>query len=262
MKQWVSLAEGLKLPGLRLAVLRAGVPSPWSELCRALFHVKKLDYAQIDARDPATGLSLLKATTAQESFPVAFWNDEPPRANWLEILQLAERLSDEPRLLPESSADRARMIGLCAELCSEDGFGWNRRLLLTHQLLTDSGFGERERRIGHYLAGKYGYQESRLQHSVRRCEDIVATFARLHAAQSSTENSFFEGNALSAIDLAWAAFATLIRPLPPEQCPMSDLWRTLYTWEPAETPREIVSALLARRDWVYTNYLELPVTVN
>ena len=35
----------------------------------------------------------------------------------------------------------------------------------------------------YYLAAKYGYQASRVHHSMQRCEDIVATFARLHAAQ-------------------------------------------------------------------------------
>src|SRR5262249_50440460 len=91
MKPWISLAEGLKLAGLRLAVARASMPSPWSELCRGLFHVKGLDYQQLDARDPVTGLALLKSTTAQESVPVAFWNDERPRAYWLEQISLAER---------------------------------------------------------------------------------------------------------------------------------------------------------------------------
>ena len=84
MKAWISLSDGLKRPGLRLVLLRAGVPSPWSELCRAIFHVKQLDYEQLEGRDPVTGLALLRQTTAQESMPVAFWNDERPRTNWLE----------------------------------------------------------------------------------------------------------------------------------------------------------------------------------
>jgi hypothetical protein len=261
MKLWVSLTDGLKLAGLRLALVRSVMPSPWSEFCRALFHVKGMDYVQIDARDPESGLALLRTETAQDSLPVAFWNGERPRTNWLEILHLSERLGDLPRLLPDSCERRASVIGLCAELCGEEGFGWHRRILLTHRLLNDSGFGERERRIGQYLAGKYGYEESRLEHSLRRCEDIVSSFARLHAAQDSPVSIFFSGNELSAIDLAWAVFAALITPLPPEHCPMSDLWRALYTWQPTETPREVVAALLHRRNQIYQRYLELPVAV-
>jgi hypothetical protein len=258
MKQWISLSEGLARPGLRLALVRAGIPSPWSELCRAIFRVKQIDYEQIDGRDATTGLALLKTTTAQESMPVAFWNDERPRANWLELLHLGERLREEPRLLPAECEARARTIGLCAELASEGGFGWHRRILLTHEMLTNAGFGERERRIGHYLAAKYGYQPNGVERSAQRCEDIVTAFGRLHAA-SGESSLYFEGNCVSALDLAWAAFAALIRPLPNEQCPMSDTWRALYTWQPVNTSRELVSSLLQRRDRIYAEHFELPV---
>ena len=260
MKEWISLADGLSRPGLRLALVRSGMASPWSEFCRAIFHVKQLEYEQVDGRDPVTGLRLLKEATAQESMPVAFWNDERPRTNWLELLHLADRLREEPRLLSDKCEDRVRTIGLCAELCSEGGFGWHRRVSLIHNLLTNSDFSERERRIGHYLAGKYGYQASRVHDSMQRCEDIVATFARLHAAQNGP-GSYLNGNSLSAIDLAWAAFAGLIRPLPQEQCPMSDTWRALYGWEPVNTPAETVNALLQRRDRIYAEHLQLPVVV-
>jgi len=256
MKPWISLSEGLARPGLRLALVRAGIPSPWSELCRAIFRVKQIDYEQVDGRDPTTGLALLKTTTAQESMPVAFWNDERPRSNWLELLHLAERLREEPRLLPDESESRARVVGLCAELCSEGGFGWHRRILLTHEMLTNASFGEREKRIGHYLAGKYGYHADRVQRSAQRCEEIVAGFARLHAAR---DGLYFEGNSVSALDLAWAAFAGLIRPLSQDQCPMSETWRTLYTWQPTKTSPNLVSALLQRRDRIYAEHFELPV---
>jgi len=258
MKPWISLSEGLARSGLRLALVRAGIPSPWSEFCRAIFRVKRIDYEQVDGRDPVTGLALLKTTTAQESMPVAFWNDERPRATWLELLHLAESLREEPRLLPEECAARARMIGLCAELCSEGGFGWHRRILLTHEMLTNAAFGERERRIGQYLAAKYGYRPDGVQRSSQRCEEIVATFARVHAARSGA-GLYFEGDSVSVLDLAWAAFSALIRPLPQEQCPMSDTWRALYSWQPANTSAAAVSALLQRRDRIYAEHLELPV---
>ena len=126
--------------------------------------------------------------------------------------------------------------------------------------MTNSEFSERERRIGHYLAGKYGYQASRVNYSMQRCEDIVATFARIHAAQKGL-GTYLDGNSLSAIDLAWAAFAALIRPLPQEHCPMSDIWRALYAWEPVNTSAETVNALLQRRDRIYAEHLQLPVVV-
>ena len=77
-------------------------------------------------------------------------------------------------------------------------------------------------------------------------------------AKSGREQS---GSAQSAIDLAWAAFAALIRPLPQEHCSMSDTWRSLYTWEPMMTSAQTVGALLQRRDRVYAAHLRLPVVV-
>jgi glutathione S-transferase len=178
----------------------------------------------------------------------------------IELLHLAERLREAPRILPDKCEARVRTIGLCAELCSEGGFGWHRRVLLIHNLLANGAFHQRERRIGHYQAGKYGYQASQVDQSMQRCEDIVATFARLHAAQNGP-GSYLDGNSLSAIDLAWAAFAALIRPLPQEHCPMSDSWRALYCWEPVDTSAETVSALLQRRDRIYAEHLRLPLVL-
>ena len=254
--EWLTLREGLAATGLRIAPVR-GVPSPWSELCRALFHVKHIPFALISARDPQLGLSELKAATAQESLPVVFWSSERPRAGWLEQLSLAERLADRPKLLPESPRERAFVIGFLSELCAEGGFGWHRRLLLIERMLTESGYGERERAIGHYLADKYGYTSASLVESRYRCESIVAAFAALDI----TAEGFFAGTSLSALDLGWAAFAALIQPLPHDLCPMNALWRDLYTWTPAQSAPDAVAALLAHRDRIYRDWLELPVLV-
>jgi hypothetical protein len=256
MTEWLTLTEGLTAAGLRIAPVRE-VPSAWSELCRALFHVKQIPAALISARDPKTGLSELKAATGQESLPVVFWESERPRAHWLEQISLAERLSDSPRVLPDSPSDRAVIIGFLAELCSEGGFGWHRRLIMIERLLTDSAFGARERAIGQYLAAKYGYTGATLIDSRRRCETIVATFAALDVAGTT----FLAGNSLSALDLGWASFAGLIRPLPNDKCRMDPLWRDLYTWTPADTAPEAVAALLAHRDRTYRDWMQWPASL-
>lgn len=252
------------MDGLRLAVPRSGVPSPWSEFCKAIFHVKGVDYVPLDAEDPAARLTtLLGPTTGQQSLPVAFWNKERPRSHWLEILHLAERIKDRPPLLPAVVEERARTIGLCAELCGEDGFGWHRRILIIHTLLTHPAFGEAQRKLGRYLAEKYGYQDESVPRSRQRCEASVAMFARIAIGVNPTSSSFFDsGRGLTALDLCWAAFAAFIRPLPPEDCPMSTGARAVYTWQPTETAPELVEALLYRRDRVYRELLELPVIVD
>ena len=117
------------------------------------------------------------------------------------------------------------------------------------------GFGERERAIGQYLAKKYRHNTDSVEHSTQHCEAIVATFANLRAAG----RDYLAGSNLTALDLAWAAFAALIQPLPEGLCPMKPLWRDLYTWRPAMTSLHIVEELLSFRERIYRDCLPLPV---
>ena len=255
MSSWLSLEQALGARGLRIAPVRAGLPSPWSEFVRACIHVKRIPFSLVDARDPDGGLGSIKTLTGQASLPVVFWNDERPRSNWLEQLTLAERISPNPRLLPEDPAARAKVVGLIAELCSEAGFGWHRRVMMIARLLTEPTFGERERGIGRYLSQKYRYDTDSGDGSAKQCEEIVSTFASLRAGG----HDYLLGSNLTALDLAWAAFAALIQPLSEALCPMKPLWRDLYTWMPSMTPHHAVEDLLAFRERIYRDWLTLPV---
>jgi len=257
MTSWLTLEEGLAAPGLRIAPVRSGVPSPWSEFCRALFQVKKIPFALVSARDPKSGLAGLKAATGHDVLPVVLWNEERPRASWIEQLALAERLAPRPPLLPEKPVERAHVSGFLAELCAEGGFGWSRRIVMIDKLLHDGRYCDRERAIGHYLAGKYGYHDTSVAAATRRCEDVLAAFARL----AELDAAYLAGPTLTALDLGWAAFAALISPLPESACAMHPLWRDMYTWMPTETAPAVVEALLARRDRIYQEWLELPVVL-
>lgn len=255
MTTWLSVEEGMAVKGLRIAPLHAKVPSPWSEFCRALFHVKKFPYALIAARDPKAGLAAFKAATGHDVLPVVFWNEERPRASWIEQLALAERLAPEPALLPNTPLERARVTGLLSELFMEGGFGWCRRLMMIDRLLHESHYGDRERVIGQYLAAKYGYQGASMDDARRRCEEVLAEFARL----ARPDAPYLLGPTLTALDLGWAAFAALVLPLPEADCAMHPMWRDLYSWVPTQTAPEVVEALLVRRDGIYREWLELPV---
>jgi len=255
MTAWLTLEQALGAPGLRVAPVRAGLPSPWSEFVRACFHVKRIPYSLVDARDADRGLTSIKTLTGQASLPVVFWNDERPRSNWLEQLVLAERISLTPRLLPEDPVERAKVVGLIAELCSEGGFGWHRRVMMIARLLTEPTFGERERGIGQYLSQKYRHNTDSVEGSTKHCEAIVSTFAGLRASG----HDYLSGSRLTALDLAWAAFAALIQPLSEDLCPMKPLWRDLYTWMPSLTPHHTVEALLSFRERIYRDWLPLPV---
>jgi glutathione S-transferase len=258
MTSWLTLEQALGTPGLRVAPVRAGLPSPWSEFVRACFHVKRIPFSLVDARDADRSFTSVKRLTGQESLPVVFWNDERPRANWLEQLVLAERISSEPCLLPDDPLGRAKMVGLIAELCSEAGFGWHRRVMMISRLLTEPTFGERERGIGQYLSKKYRHNTDSVEASTKRCEAIICAFADLRA----TGHEYLSGSVLTALDLAWAAFAALIQPLSENLCPMKPLWRDLYTWMPSVAPPSEVNALLSLRERIYRNCLPLPIDVS
>jgi glutathione S-transferase len=253
--QWLTLEQGLAASGLRIAPVRAKVPSAWSELAKACFRVKGIPIALVDARDPESGLASIRVLTAQESLPVVWWNDARPRTNWLEQIHLAERIVPKPALLPSAPVERARIVGLASELCSEDGFGWHRRVLMIDRLLVDPTFGERERRIGQYLASKYRNDSDSIGRSIARCEDITRAFAEMAAASAD----YLIGSSLTVLDLASAAFAAMIKPLPEEVCPMSRLWRDLFTWIPSATEAPLLQALLTHRDRIYREWLSLPL---
>jgi glutathione S-transferase len=266
--EWVTLENANILPGLRLAVVRAGVPSPWSEFARAVFDSRRIPYIQVDARDPAGGYSRLKHLSSQESLPVAFWNDERPRTTWHDIVALGERLARNEQgrpgapvavsLLPAGVENRVRAFGVCDELLGEGGFCWNRRLMFCAKLVRDDA-PEQERRVGKYLSRKYASVDVSAEEAQARAEQTLAYLAKLLRVQQERGSPFCVGDSLSIADFAWAACAALIQPLPENLCPMVSFFRDAFTWTPAETPGEDVAQLLAHRDRMYAQYLRLPV---
>ena len=116
------------MPGLRLA-LTCHAPAPYSMSAKAIFALKQVPYvavAQIGASENET----LQAWTGHRNAPVAVYNEEAPRAGWLEILNLAERLGTGPALVPQDIELRMQMVGLTNELIGENGLIWNMRLLM------------------------------------------------------------------------------------------------------------------------------------
>ncbi len=256
MAEWVPFDKGISAPGVRLILGRFGIPSPWSEFCRAIFDVKSIAYLLVDARDAQGTYRALKPLTAQESVPVVLIGQERPRSNWLEQLYAAERLSSTIPLLPADVAERSMTIGLVAELCGEGGFGWCRRLQFIEQLLAPDS-SARDRQAGKYLHAKYG---TTTEHDNElRSEAVVSLLANRLRAQKLAGRSMFIGEQITALDLAWAAFAALVQPLPESVCPMHGRWRELFSWVPKTVHADDLSLLLAHRDRIYHDFLKLPV---
>lgn len=250
---WLDVAAARDLPGLRL-VLTRGVPGPWGESAKALFHVKGVPFVRV-AQQLGSGNEALLAWTGRDDAPIAVWNDEPPRHAWMDIALLAERIAPDPPLLPQSVEERALVFGLGRELCGELGLGWCRRLMLVDQLMKAAP----DLPITRHLASRYGYAPETAAAAPRRTIEIVGAFSRQLAAQRARGRRFLVGDALSALDLWWAAFAAMLEPLPPELCPMRADTRAAYVVRDPALRAAIDPALLAHRDAIYRDFLELPV---
>jgi len=257
MATYVEVEEALKISGLRV-VLSPGVPGPWSEAAKGILHVKKIPYTKVRQEVGGQNLPLLR-WTAQTTAPAFVYNDERPRSLWIDQLYLAERLAPEPPLIPSAIDERMLMFGLSNELCGENGFGWARRLMLFHATLGDPKASEAAKKGLAFMSNKYGYESAAAEGAPARVAEILRALASQLASQQAKGSRFLVGNRLSALDIYWAAFAALVQPLPQDQCPMPQGYRRMYTCSDAVVMQAMTPQLLAHRDFIYHDYLELPI---
>lgn len=254
--EFVGIEEAIEGKGLRMMVV-GGVPSPWGEAAKGIFHIKgipwqavRLDYAS----EPQAKWA------RRRSGPVVVVDDEAPRHGWAEILLLAERLAPAPTLLPEDPALRATVFGLAHEICGEAGLCWSRRLQLVHGGAADGqgrhGFPEP---VAQYLGNKYGYRPAEGAGYGQRVAQLLGLFASRLKAQQAMGREFLVGEAMTAVDVYLATAMALFAPLPAEQCAMNGSIRAAFetlddTVRPALDP-----VLLQHRDLMYDRYLERPL---
>lgn len=187
------------------------------------------------------------------------WNDERPRSTWTEQLYLAERLQPTPSLIPAEINERMAMFGYCNELCGENGFGWSKRLTMIHSMLTNPEIGEGTRTFWAGFGQKYGYSPEGAEAAPARMAEILRTLGAKLEQQQTKGSKFFIGDQLSALDIIWATFAALVQPLPPEQCPMATGFRGFYVNTDPTVADAVSPTLLEQRDFIYQEYLELPI---
>lgn len=250
--EYKSIAEAREMKGLRLLTLR-GLPSPWSQAARGIFYVKKLDPIKVELAEGEPRESL-REWTGQDAFPAAMLDDERPRTGWEEILWLAERLAPEPRLVPAEPALRARMFGLSREICGEMGLGWCRRLV---------GLGGAMRSGASPLLAamnlKFGSSDAEMEQAQGRILEVLGLLHDQLAESKRAGHSYLLGPDLTALDIYWATFCNIVRPLPPEQMPYPEPMRAVFEASDAETRAATTPELLAHRDFIYEMHLELPV---
>jgi len=257
MNDYVPIEEARTTPGLKL-VATPGVPNPWTEAVKGILYVKRLDHVRV-AQIAGERNAELVSWTGINSAPILIHESAPPKSGWSDILLLAERLAPEPRLIPADERERAIMFGLAHELCSEDGFGWNRRLLFfadTETALAKlgdsvdrSGFDRMNRKYGH--GGDAAHARARL--------GAILRMLSRHLLARRPFGLHYLGDRLTALDIYSATFMAMIRPLPLDLCPISpDLHASYTATDPAiiEAADEI---LFEHRDFIYRTYLELPL---
>lgn len=245
--------EAQDLPGLRLA-LTTGLPAPWSMTARFMFDVKKIPYIPVEQLGGQPNEELI-AWTGHRNAPVAMYNDEPARTNWADIIDLAERLEPEPRLVPDNAEDRVRMFGLANELAGAAGLTYNARHAMTANLLAA---GEGLKEIAERFAKSYGYSEAAAAGATARMKQNLAILTSQLEDQKVKGSRYFIGDGLTALDLIWASFSNTLRPLPEDKNPMPAHMRAMY--EGMGDKVDVPQILLDQRDYIYDTYIELPLT--
>ncbi|MCH2184422.1 hypothetical protein MK280_00960 [Myxococcota bacterium] len=253
---WLSPGEARKQDGLRL-VLTVGVPGPWGEAAKGLLVAKGIPFLRV-IQKPGKANEALLAWTGEINAPQAIEAQKPALNRWNDLIFMAESLKATPPLIPEDPTDRTQMFGLLHELCGQDGFGWNRRQLLFAPLLSLPAHHPGRRSVAD-MAERYGCSERGAARAPQRCAEVLTLLAQQCRTQIARGSQFLIGDQLSALDIYWAAFAALIEPLPEDLCPMAPAMRAGYGQRHPVIDAAIAPELMAHRDRIYANHLELPI---
>jgi glutathione S-transferase len=250
--EYVDVATARDMVGLRL-VLTRGVPGPWSESAKALFRLRDVAFVPVEQKATAANEALVE-WTGHRNAPIAMYESEPPRAHWLEILQLAERLGSGPSLLPESPDECETVIGLSHLICGEGGLVWNGR----HLMLRAGHQAQGDKVLSSPMYRDYGYSEETVAAAPMRIEAIVDRLSRQAAAQRERGRDYLVGESLSAVDVYWAFFSQLFDALPDAQNPMPEWLRAVWQGAAAAIG-PIDPNLLDQRTRVFERHIELPL---
>ena len=254
--QYLSVEEAIARPGLRMVVV-GDVPSPWGEAAKGILHIKRIEWAAVRLRYDSDALKTW--TGGRRDGPIAFYEQEPARPGWAEILLLAERLAPTPALLPADAAERALLFGIAHEICGEAGLGWARRLQLIHAGL--NGSGGFPPRIAAYLGKKYGYSPELGAAAAERVASLLRTLVARLRAQRAAGSRYHLGNTLTALDVYSATFSAMFAPLSHEQCAMDATTRAAFETKDAVVDAALDPILFEHRDMVYAQHLELPLAL-
>ena len=252
--EYLSVEAARDQPGLRLA-LTAGVPGPYSMAAREIMDLKNVPFVPVEQVAAGANEELV-AWTGHRNAPIAVYENEAPRAGWLDILNLAERLGDGPSLLPDKLEERMAMVGLVNEMIGENGMLWQMRIILFGLGGPDRAAKEAERNP---MYKDYGYSEAALATAEAKVHAVLDAMDSQLARQRGAGSEFFFGARMSAADVYWAFVSQLFETLPEPLCPMPSFLRKSYG-RGGELVGGCSAELLAHRDMMFAEHLATPLT--
>jgi glutathione S-transferase len=252
--RYVAVEEAISADGLRMVVV-GGIPSPWGESAKGIFHVKGLKWLAVRLEHKNEALA---RWAGQLSGPVAMYQQEQPRDGWASILMLAERLAPEPPLLPADPEERAWMLGLSHEILGENGLAWTRRLQLVHAGLCERGGFQG--RVAAYLGKRYGYSSAHAERYSERVAALLSMLAKRLRSQAAS-GGYLSGTGLTAVDIYCATVMALFSPLPAAVCEMQLPARAAFETLDEPTAAALDPILLEHRDRIYARHLVLPLSL-
>lgn len=252
--EYMSIAEARELKGLRL-VLSMGTPGPWGIAARALFSIRGVPFQPVRQEVMQPNEELV-AWTGRRNAPVAVYDEEPAVDNWLDIMNLAERLGSGPSLFPDAPLDRALAVGFSAEICGSNGFGWCRRLDMSRPDLPapEELKGPREK-----MMQSYGMRPDALKEAPGRLAGIMNGLSTQLKRQREAGSDYLVGHRLSACDVHWACFSILVKPLSAENCPMPDGLRMMFANMSEAVSAALDPILIEHRDRIWQRHIGLPL---
>lgn len=251
--EYVPLDDVINGKGLRL-VLVQGMPSPWGQAAKTFFDMKGVPYAAA-AQTPGGANEDLIAWSGQGSGPVVVWEDETPKHHWLDLMFLAERIAPKLSVIPADASLRAQMIGLSHEICGEGGIGWSRRLMLFQPAMESPEPPEGMR----IMAERYRYDSAEAAATPARVADVLRALSTQLASQKANGSDFFIGQSVTALDIYWAAFANLLKPLPEDIMPMPADFRVGFAAIGPVIEAALDDSLIQHRDFIFGKYFRSPM---
>ncbi|MDG2002280.1 MAG: hypothetical protein P8J20_03020 [Novosphingobium sp.] len=251
--KYLSVAEARPMSGLRLA-LTVQTPGPWGLAARALFDIRKVAYVPV-RQDVGAPNEELVDWTGRRNAPVAVCDAEPAVDGWLEILNLAERLGSGASLFPDDPVERALAVGLSAEICGHEGFGWARRLSMQPPGAPPPDPESPQSK----MMRAYGLRQGVVAESDARVASILKAFSAQLRRQRTAGSDYLVGDRLSCCDVHWACFSILAEPLPVEECIAAEQMMAMFSGKSKAVAAALDPILIEHRDRIWRDHIGLPV---